>query len=209
VVQGVLLLRRGGKTQEADAVRPAKSSPPDDDLRLLHAGQEGDHHALGELLTRHEVGLYRLCIGITGHPSDAEDAVQETFLRALRALTRPGGFRGEASFRTWLYRIAANVCLERRRVRKPSVSLEDLPEEFSSPSPGPERLALARAALREAMAALLPRQRILVTLREQEEWTVAEIASLLGWQPKKVENELYKARRVLARWKKGTGEWDG
>jgi RNA polymerase sigma-70 factor (ECF subfamily) len=144
-----------------------------------------------------------------GHPSDAEDAVQEAFLRALRALQRPGGFRGEASFRTWLYRIAANVCLERRRGRKPAaLSLDDLPEAFSSPSPGPERLALERAALREAMAGLLPRQRLLVTLREQEEWSVAEIAAMLGWQPKKVENELYKVRRALAQWKKGRGEWE-
>jgi RNA polymerase sigma factor (sigma-70 family) len=89
------------------------------------------------------------------------------------------------------------------------VSLDDLPEGLSSPAPGPERLVVERAALREAMTELLPRHRLLVTLREQEEWTVAEIASMLGWQPKKVENELYKARRVLARWKKGAGEWDG
>jgi RNA polymerase sigma-70 factor (ECF subfamily) len=181
-----------------------------EDDRLLRAGLAGDRAALGDLLTRHETALYRLCLGILGHPNDAEDAVQEAFLRALRALQRPGGFRGEATFRTWLYRIAANVCLERRRGRKPAaLSLDDLPEAFSSPSPGPERLALDRAALCEAMAGLLPRQRLLVTLREQEEWSVAEIAVMLGWRPKKVENELYKVRRALAQWKKGTGEWEG
>jgi RNA polymerase sigma-70 factor, ECF subfamily len=70
---------------------------------LLRAGRAGDEDALAQLLARHKRPLCALCHGILAHPDDVEDAVQETFLRALRALP---GFRGDAAFRTWLFRIA-------------------------------------------------------------------------------------------------------
>jgi hypothetical protein len=73
---------------------------------LLREGLAGDRAALEQLLALHKRSLYALCLGILSHPEDAEDAVQETFLRALRALP---GFRGEASFRTWLGRIALHL----------------------------------------------------------------------------------------------------
>src|SRR5436190_17422656 len=75
---------------------------------LLVAGRAGDPAALEQLLALHQRALYGVCHGILGHPEEAEDAVQETFLKALRSLS---GFRGEAAFRTWLFRIAINLCL--------------------------------------------------------------------------------------------------
>src|SRR6266536_3146105 len=75
---------------------------------LLQAGRAGDRAALEQLLALHKRPLYALCRGMLGHADDAEDAVQETFLRALRALPQ---FRGDAAFRTWLFRIAVNFCL--------------------------------------------------------------------------------------------------
>src|SRR5215467_10388084 len=84
---------------------------------LLQAGQAGDRAALARLLAPHERRLYMLCRGILGHAQDAEDAVQETYLRALRALP---GFRRDAPFRTWLFRIAVNVCLDWKRARRPT-----------------------------------------------------------------------------------------
>src|SRR5712691_11254561 len=84
---------------------------------LLRAGKSGDRAALEQLLALHKRSLLALCHGILGHADDAEDAAQETFLRALRALP---GFRGDAAFRTWLFRIAVNVCLRSKAARHPA-----------------------------------------------------------------------------------------
>jgi RNA polymerase sigma-70 factor (ECF subfamily) len=178
----------------------------DDELRLLRAGQAGDRTALETLFTRHEAALLRLCRGMlaASHPADAEDAVQETLLRALRALAKPGGFRGEASVRTWLHRIAVNVCLEWRRSQRPALSLSSLVEEpIAATTADPASTTFNRLRLAEAFRSLPPRYRALLLLREQEEWSVTEIAALLNWNEKKVHNELFKARRILARWREG------
>src|SRR5207248_2287406 len=79
------------------------------EVELLRAGKAGDPVALERLLALHEPSLLSLCYGILGHVDDAEDATRETFLRALRGLS---GFRGDASFRTWLFRIAVHICLK-------------------------------------------------------------------------------------------------
>src|SRR4051794_8157187 len=83
--------------------RPAGS---DSERVLLQAGRAGECAALEQLLALHQRALFALCYGMLGHADDAEDAVQETFLRALRSLS---GFRGESAFRTWLFRIAVNL----------------------------------------------------------------------------------------------------
>src|SRR6266849_5903155 len=81
---------------------------------LIQRGLTGDRSALDQLLGPHQQALVGLCYGILGHAQDAEDAVQETFLRALRALA---SFRGEAAFRSWLFRIAINICSSRKRAQ--------------------------------------------------------------------------------------------
>ena len=76
---------------------------------LLRAGRAGDRAALGQLLALHERALVAFCLGINGYIlEDAEDAAQETFLRALQGVA---SYRGDAAFRTWLFRIAVNLCL--------------------------------------------------------------------------------------------------
>src|SRR4051794_13519738 len=85
---------------------PVRESPAAEAM-LLKAGRGGDRAALEELLALHKHPLYALCRGMLGHADDAEDAVQETFLHALRALST---FRGDAAFRSWLFRIAINIC---------------------------------------------------------------------------------------------------
>src|SRR5688500_11424402 len=86
-------------------------------LALLRSAQAGDRAALEQLIARYQRPLFGLCYGILQHAEDAEDAVQETFLRALRGLP---GFREQASFRTWLYRIGLHVCLNRKRDHRPA-----------------------------------------------------------------------------------------
>src|SRR5262245_61047998 len=81
----------------------------------LLAAKSGDRDAADRLLRPHQRSLYSLCRGMVASADDAEDAVQETFFRALRALPR---FQDRSHLRTWLYRIALNVCLEWRRSRR-------------------------------------------------------------------------------------------
>jgi RNA polymerase sigma-70 factor (ECF subfamily) len=183
--------------------------PPDsvegsEEAALLRAGRAGDRAALEELLALHTRALHTLCYGILGHAEDAEDAVQETFLRALRALP---GFRGDAAFRTWLFRIAVNVCLKWKAARPPTQPWEGEDPPTLAAAVSPESLALRRLEVLEALDALSPRHRAVLLLKELEGWSVAEIGTALGCRPKQVEYELYRARRSLAAWQRGaTGE---
>ena len=172
---------------------------------LLHAGKAGDREALDELLALHERPLHALCLGILGHPQDAEDAIQETFLRALRALP---GFRGDAAFRTWLFRIAVNVCLRRRASPHRTVPLDEEQPAPASASSSPEVIALQKLRVQEALSRLLPRQRALLLLKEREGWSVGEIARALRWSERQVRYELSKARLTLAQWRRETEEGD-
>jgi RNA polymerase sigma-70 factor (ECF subfamily) len=173
---------------------------------LLHAARTGDRAALEALVARNKRPLYALCYGMLGHHDDAEDAVQETFLLALRALP---DFRGESSLRTWLHRIALNLCL-RVKARRPATESwnEECPATATN-AVSPEQIAMRHLHLREALAMLRPRQRAVLLLKELEGWSMAEIGAALGWNEKKVENELYRARRALLEWRRrewGEGE---
>jgi RNA polymerase sigma-70 factor (ECF subfamily) len=165
---------------------------------LLRAGRAGDREALDQLLALHERSLLALCCGILGHVEDAEDAVQETFLRALRALP---SFRGDAAFRTWLFRIAVNVCLKSKATRRHHEPLEEARCLAVSGTGSPEALALDHLQLQEALQRLLPRQRAILLLREREGWSAGKIAEGLGWSERQVRYELAKARRALLEWR--------
>jgi RNA polymerase sigma-70 factor (ECF subfamily) len=172
---------------------------------LLRAGRTGDQTALARLLAPYRQPLYALCRGMLGAVDDAEEAVQETFLRALRALP---GFRGEASVRTWLFRIAVNVCLEWRRARRPVASWDEAGASLASQTPSPESTALCHLRVMEALRALPPRHRAILLLKELEGWSAAEIAAALRVSEHRIRNELSRARRTLADWRQrdATGE---
>jgi RNA polymerase sigma-70 factor, ECF subfamily len=164
---------------------------------LVRAGQRGDRAALDDLLEQHERRVLAVCRGILGHAEDAEDAAQETLYRALCALPR---FRGDASFRTWLLRIAVNVSLNWKRNRRPTEVWD--PEQFDPPEDGasPEEIVLLRLQISEALAVLPPHRRAILLLRELEGWDVEEIGKAMGWNTKRVYNELYKARHAVFEW---------
>jgi RNA polymerase sigma-70 factor, ECF subfamily len=176
---------------------------------LLRAAQAGDRAAMDRLLALHERPLLVLCHGMLGHADDAEDAVQETFLRALRALP---GFRGTASLRTWLFRIAVNVCLNWKRDRRhapAALGTGPWDEEgggFPPITDSPEAIALQQLRIVEALTELPPRLRVIFLLKVLEGWSVAEIAVAMRWNPIRVQNELAKARRVLAEWRRRDAE---
>jgi len=173
-------------------------------------------------LEQHRVELTGYCYRMLGSAFEADDAVQETLLRAWRGL---GRFEGRASLRTWLYRIATNVCLDmaqatQRRARPmdlgPAGTAEmplgdPLPQEtWVLPIPDgrvledgdPAELAVARETVRLAFVAALqqlpPRQRAVLILREVLDWQASEVASLLDTTVAAVNSTLQRARTSLA-----------
>ena len=148
----------------------------------------GDCDAFRLLVERHSRKVFRLAIRMTGNRDDAEDIVQETFLRAYRSLNQ---FDERAVFTSWLYRIATNYALDLLRARKtkPAVSLSaPAPDEadgtagLAATDPGPERVAFS-GQLQERIAAALdqltPHERTAFTLRHFEGHTTEEIGEAL------------------------------
>jgi RNA polymerase sigma-70 factor (ECF subfamily) len=156
-------------------------------------------HIVADCCHRSELTAY--CQRMLGSSVDAEDAVQETFLRAWRA---SGRFEGRASVRTWLYRIATNVCVDAlgRSARRP-VPVEEVPEPVLDLcwEPDPFDRALTRESARSAVLAavglLPPRQRAALLLRDVLSWRAAEVADLLGTSTAAVNSALQRAHAAL------------
>ena len=166
-----------------------------DDIRLVRAAQAGDTAAFEDLVRRHELPVYRLALRMLNDASDAEDAAQETFLAAWRALA---SFRAESTLSTWLYRIATNRCLAvlgANELRTGPLSGREM-----DPRAGPEAAALEGDALdrlKAAIARLTPEQRVPLVLREFEGLAYEEIGEVLDLTPGAVKGRLHRARLEL------------
>jgi RNA polymerase sigma-70 factor, ECF subfamily len=151
---------------------------------------------------RHRAELTAYCRRMLGSPIDAEDAVQETMLRAWRA---SGRFEGRSSVRTWLYRIATNVCLDAlgRAARAPApVPIEEISEPLSAcfePEPPERALAAerARCAVVATISTLPSRQRAVLLLRDVLSWRASDVADLLGTSVASVNSALQRAHAAL------------
>jgi RNA polymerase sigma-70 factor (ECF subfamily) len=177
---------------------------------------------LGRLLDRHRTDLTGYCYRMLASPFDAEDAVQETLVRAWKAYA---SFERRSSMRTWLHRIATNVCLDMLRAKQhrirpvdmgparepvienakilPEVTwIEPIPDTLVAPDPTPEASALAKESVRLAFVAALQhlpaKQRAALILCEVMSWKAAEVAELLEMSVASVNSALQRARAHLA-----------
>jgi RNA polymerase sigma-70 factor (ECF subfamily) len=154
-----------------------------------------------QLVELYSPRLYRVAYRMTRQAQDAEDLVQETFLRAYRAWP---AFDGRANPATWLYRICVNAGLDwlRRQRSRPHTAAQEEPPELVSAAPDPERLALSREARRRIDAALQelsPKERAAFALRHGENWSIAEIAAALGLREAATKNTIFRGVRKLRR----------
>lgn len=167
------------------------------DRELVEAVQtEGSERAFRQLFKRHSPRMYRVGIRITGDVQEAEDVLQESWLRAVEHLH---GFHWRSTFSTWITGIAANVSREvlRRRGRWPTEELT------SAHAAGVAPLDLHRIDLERAVASLTPRQRATFILHDVEGFTHEEVAKHLSCSPGTSKSQLHRARRELARYLKG------
>ena len=179
----------------AAPLTPPAVSTADAERALVLAAQAGDAQAFSGLVRLHQRRAYAVARAIVLSHEDAEDAVQEGFLHAYRALER---FRPEQAFGAWLHRIVANAALDIARRRKVR-DADELPETISSPFRDPAESAELRGRLRSAMAQLAERQRSVLVLHDVEGFKHAEIGSMLGIPEGTARSDLHHARAQLRR----------
>ena len=173
---------------------------------LVQAAQQGDQGAFSRLVEANQGKIYSLCFRMTGNPDDAADLTQEVFLSAWRGL---GKFGGQSTFSTWLYRLAANACIDflRREKRRSALSMTledgededhqaDLPDERWSPERELERKEL-RNAVQKGLLTLSPEHRQVLLLRETEGLSYQEIGQALDLEEGTVKSRIARARLAL------------
>jgi len=172
------------------------------DSAIITKARLGDADAFRVLVERHSRPLFRLAFRMTGNQQDAEDVVQESFLRAWRQL---GRFDERASFGTWLYRIATNCSLDVMRGRKRRSNLSEVEDPvlaLPSGDPTPERVAMSgevRERVAEAMDELTASERTAFVLRHFEGMRIEDVSRVLGCQPGAAKHSVFRAVRKLRR----------
>jgi len=173
---------------------------------LVAKARSGNAEAFHALVDRHSRGLFRLAFRMTGNQPDAEDVVQESFLRAYRQLHK---FDERASFGTWLYRIAVNCALDLVRSRKRRGEQQPVEESADDPvrsapsrEPAPDRLAMSgqlRERVAEAMNELSAAERAAFVLRHFDGMRIEEVSRVLGCQPGAAKHSIFRAVQKLRR----------
>jgi len=170
----------------------------------------GKHDSFRVLVERHGRKVFGLAYRMTGNEHDADEVVQETFLRSYKRLD---SFEARSSFSTWLYRIASNCALDllaKRKAEKTHIVETDAredelnPEErtldYASPQPGPERMLLSselRQRVADAMKRLTPVERTAFVLRHFEGHSIGEIATVLKIKDEAVKNTVFRAVKKM------------
>jgi RNA polymerase sigma-70 factor (ECF subfamily) len=166
---------------------------PSDEKDLVLAAQRGEQAAFSELVRRHQRRAYAVARAIVINHEDAEDAVQEAFLHAYRAIDR---FLPDQAFGAWLHRIVANAALDVTRRRKVR-DADELPETVASPFRDPAEKSELRQRLTEALSTLPERQRAVIVLHDVEGYKHAEIGKMLDIPEGTARSDLHYARSQL------------
>jgi len=190
-----------------ETIQTKVNEPVSDELSLVQAAKKGDVGAFGELVKRYDRNVFRIALHITQNREDAEDVVQDAFLKAYGNLEQ---FQGQSKFYTWLVRIAVNEALMKLRRRRPErmVSLDQevqteedsIPREVADWSPNPEQLynqAELKDILGKTIQGLPPSFRTVFVLRDVEGLSTEETAQALELSVPAVKSRLLRARLQL------------
>ncbi len=189
-----------------------ETAPVPDDASLVRSCCGNDRESCDELVRRHQDRIFNLCLWFLGDYQDADDCSQEIFLKAFGSINR---FRQEASFSTWLYRIAVNTCQNRlksleyryrkwmHRLDSTGFDESDAPgKELAGDGMSPEMALQSKQRsqiVRRAIDTLSADKRTIVLLRDMEGLSYTEIAAVTGHKPGTVKSKLARARRDLGR----------
>ena len=177
----------------------------DSDLAAVARVRAGDRDGFRTLVERHSRNVFRLAYRMTGNQADAEDVVQETFLRAYRQLAT---YETRSSFSTWLYRIAANYSLDMIRSKRRQVEQQapetttgsDLFDQLPSEAPAQDRLLMSAEVKRRfdrAMHELSDRERAAFQMRHFEGMSIEQIGAVLNLADSATKNSIFRAVRKL------------
>ena len=180
----------------AGSLAPAPSDIQSEDLEMAAACQAGQMRGYERLYALHGKRMKSIARNLLGSTSDAEDAVQETFLKVQRSIVT---FRGQSSFATWTFRILINTCYDARRSR---MRKKEVASEGTEDAPMPEQRAPGshpslKLALERALARLTDHQRQVFLLYEVEGFRHAEIAGMLDMTETASKNTLFQAKKNL------------
>jgi RNA polymerase sigma-70 factor (ECF subfamily) len=183
---------------------------PQTDAAAVALARDGDSEAFRALVDRHSRAVYRLAHRMTGNPQDAEDVVQETFLKAYRQL---GRFESRANFGTWLHRIAVNCSIDVIRARKHQETAHDAadldtldggpsarPANDAHVDPSPERLMLStevQEKVTSAMDGLTNMERAAFVLRHFEGQSIEDISRALNLKTNAAKHSIFRAVRKM------------
>jgi RNA polymerase sigma-70 factor (ECF subfamily) len=176
------------------------------DEELIELAQEGSRSAFASIIERHTAAVFRMALRVVGNREDAEEASQDAFVRAFRALDK---FRRDAKFSTWLYRITMNVCLTKARQSRPDVtsidaSMDDeddsaplqIPDQGDNPDQLVERSEFQQR-VRDLIASLPPKSSAVLTLYHIQNLSYEEISEALELPIGTVKAHLFRARNAL------------
>jgi len=189
--------------------KPKLRKKKDDDFKLIEAINSGQKNLFFDLVKRYQQRLYNFGLRMCRDKSDAEDLVQETFLNVFRYLKK---FRYETKFKNWLYRIAGSVCIKKRRKSKFAPERELSLEEFIPQEGAPDQTELPDWAampidkllneelsetIQSAIQSLPEKYRLVIVLRDIEDFSTEETAQILKISPANVKVRLHRARLFL------------
>jgi RNA polymerase sigma-70 factor (ECF subfamily) len=166
-----------------------------EDRELVARYLDGDSAAFDELMTRHQRAVFGVCLRFVKNQDDALDLTQEVFIKAFERLD---GFRGDARFRTWIYRVAVNHCLN--FVKKNAPEFVEISENTGSVRPSADGAVLRserRAIVRNLIETLPPKQKVIFQLRMQENLSYEEIAAIIGRSVSTVKSSVFFAMTKL------------